>query len=77
MQTAKAPAADLRDRIVRGAIEGDLVQLHGAVVAVLEVHQLNDADSIFAAAMGDLASHPSAAIVAEDAIRQQIALYTA
>jgi len=63
--------------IVRGAIEDDRVQLHGAIVAVLELQQLSEVDCIFAAAMSDLASHPSAAIVAETAIRQQIALYTA
>jgi hypothetical protein len=78
MQTAQAPAADLRDRIVRGARERDLVQLHGAIVGTLELFPVEEAEgAVFAAAIGRLGSDEVAHELALAAMLGHLALYRA
>ena len=78
MQTAQAPAADLRDRIVRGAEMGDLVQLHGAIVATLELYPPEEAEgAVFAAAIGRLGTNEGAHELAVSAMVGHLALYRA
>ena len=53
--------ASLAARIVRGAVEGDPVRLHGAITAALELHGLYGARRlVFAPALDEAVDHSRA-----------------
>jgi hypothetical protein len=65
----------LVDRIVRGAAERDLVRLHGAIVATLELHGRDDAlRGVFVPALRRLRREHGRGLrtVAADAISDQL-----
>jgi hypothetical protein len=49
---------DLVDRIVFGCLNHDPVMMHGAIVAVLEVHRLGEAGRLFGIAVERLDRQP-------------------
>ena len=78
MATTREACADLAQRIAEGAVEDDLVQMHGAIVATLELYSIDDARClVFADAVGRLARRPALCAVARTAICEHVATYTA
>lgn len=67
--------AELSARIVLGAVGADQVRLHGAITAALEIHGTYTArHTIFAAALGEAATHGPAA---RDSVAAAIRLHMA
>jgi hypothetical protein len=76
MITARNERSDLALRIVHGALEDDLVQMHGAIVATLELYPIHEAEClVFADAVGRLARRPVLRTLAQTAIRNHVAVY--
>jgi len=67
---------DLARLISRGAVEHDLVRMHGAIVASLEVFPVEDATRlVFAEALDRLASRPALHALARAAISAHVEAY--
>jgi len=69
--------ARLLNQILVGTHTGDHVQLHGAIVATLELYTIPDATNlIFCPALARLAHTPPSADRARAAVRAHLAAYT-